>query len=66
MQHEKELAVEENKMLMNQVFAILLQIELLQDELSRAEEQENSLVRIKDLYKDEIKKLMEKNEVHTQ
>ncbi len=58
MQHEKELAVEENKMLMNQVFAILLQIELLQDELSRAEEQENSLVRIKDLYKDEIKKLM--------
>lgn len=45
-------------MLMNQVFAILLQIELLQDELSRAEEQENSLVRIKDLYKDEIKKLM--------
>jgi len=53
-------------MLMNQVFAILLQIELLQDELSRAEEQENSLVRIKDLYKDEIKKLMEKNEVHTQ
>jgi hypothetical protein len=66
LQHEKELAVEENKMLMNQVFAILLQIELLQDELSRAEEQENSLVRIKDLYKDEIKKLMEKNEVHTQ
>ena len=66
MQHEKELAVEENKMLMNQVFAIVLQIELLQDELSRAEEQENSLVRIKDLYKDEIKKLMEKNEVHTQ
>jgi hypothetical protein len=58
LQHEKELAVEENKMLMNQVFAILLQIELLQDELSRAEEQENSLVRIKDLYKDEIKKLM--------
>jgi hypothetical protein len=66
LQHEKELAVEENKMLMNQVFAIVLQIELLQDELSRAEEQENSLVRIKDLYKDEIKKLMEKNEVHTQ
>lgn len=31
----------------------------------RSEEQENSLVRIKDLYKDEIKKLIEKNEIHT-
>lgn len=39
---------------------------MLQDEISRAEEQENNLVRIKDLYKDEIKKLMEKNEEHTQ
>lgn len=37
------------------------QIEMLQDEIQRAEEQENSLVRIKDLYKDEIRKLMEKN-----
>jgi 2-methylcitrate dehydratase PrpD len=44
---------------------IATQIEALQDELQRSEEQENSLVRIKDLYKDEIKKLIEKNEIHT-
>lgn len=40
---------------------LINQIELLQDELVRAEEQENSLVKIKDLYKEEIKKIMDKN-----
>jgi low affinity Fe/Cu permease len=34
----------------------------MEEELLKAEEQENSLVKIKDLYKDEIKKLIKKNE----
>lgn len=38
------------------------QIESMQEELMKAEEQENSLVKIKDLYKEEIKKLIKKNE----
>jgi low affinity Fe/Cu permease len=34
----------------------------LEEELERAEEQENALIKIKDLYKDEIKNLIKKNE----
>jgi sialic acid synthase SpsE len=37
----------------------------MEEELLKAEEQENSLVKIKDLYKDEIKKLIKKNEEQT-
>ena len=39
-----------------------MQIESLQDELMKAEEQENSLMKLKDLYKDEIKSLIKKNQ----
>jgi hypothetical protein len=39
-----------------------MQIESLQDELLKAEEQENSLMKLKDLYKDEIKSLIKKNQ----
>ena len=41
---------------------MIIQIEGLEEELVKAEEQENSLVKIKDLYKDEIKKLIKKND----
>jgi hypothetical protein len=39
------LAIEENNVLMNQV-------EVLQEELEKAEEQENSILKMKDLYKE--------------
>ena len=55
LENDTKLVVEENNMLMQQ-------IEVLNEEIERAEEQENSLVRIKDLYKDQIKKLIKKNE----
>ncbi len=37
------------------------QVEVLQEELEKAEEQENSILVMKDLYKEEIKKLLAKN-----
>ena len=49
---------EENNMLVQQ-------IEAMQEEILRAEEQENSLVKIKEIYKEEIKKLIRKNEETT-
>jgi rhamnogalacturonyl hydrolase YesR len=39
-----------------------MQIENLQEELMKAEEQENSLMKLKDLYKDEIKNLIKQNQ----
>jgi hypothetical protein len=40
---------------------LMNQVEVLQEELEKAEEQENSILKMKDLYKEEIKKLISKN-----
>ena len=55
MEYDTKLIVEENKILTKQ-------IEMLQEELVKIEEQENGLMAVKELYKEEIRALNKQNQ----